>query len=297
MTKCRIGIAVLIAAIICAAAFSVKPASARTQSISHGGTYFGNVVVGQDQRIEGPVTAWGSVLVDGGEIDGDVTSYGGDIEKVNGGIINGQEKPLGAGWTSWVPFAPSATIAAQNRKLMTRLAYSVIVLLAFLIFPIRVRKAMDRIEHHPGLSAATGVMTLIAVVPVAIVLLVSVIGLPLIPVEFVAIFAGILIGQAALGILLGRRLFELVVPHSTPSPLAALIIGLAILSAAEILPAVGTLVTVLVCLLGLGAAVLAFVRETAFMTPGLAAPGPGFPGPGPSQGPRPPIGGPPMPAR
>ncbi|MFN2450467.1 MAG: hypothetical protein ABR508_11880 [Candidatus Baltobacteraceae bacterium] len=267
----------------------VAPASARTESITHGGSYYGtNVVVGSDQQIEGNISVYGGDAIVEGRVDGDVTSYGGSVDAENGGVITGNVNQYGTSWASWMPFGPSAGLAAQNRKVLTRLAYSIIVVLAFLIFPLRVRKALDRIEHHPGLSAATGVMALVAIVPLAIILIISVIGLPLVPVEFIAIFAGILIGQAALGILIGRRLFELVVPRATPSPLAALIIGLVVLSAAEILPAVGGLLTGLVCLVGLGAAVLAFIRETAF----LGSPAPARAAPG--TGPRPPIGGPPM---
>ncbi len=160
----------------------------------------------------------GDATVDGGHVTGDVTSYGGSVETENGGAIDGNVNQYGGSWMSWMPFVPGSTLAAQNQKLMTRLTYSLLVVFAFLIFPVRVRKALDRIEHHPGLSAATGVMVLIAVIPLAFILLVSVVGWPLIPVEFIAIFAGLLLGQAALGILLGRRVYELVRPHSTPSP-------------------------------------------------------------------------------
>ncbi len=58
MTKNRIGLlAVLIAA---GFAFALTPASARTESITHGGTYYGtNVIVGPNEEIDGmsPCTA------------------------------------------------------------------------------------------------------------------------------------------------------------------------------------------------------------------------------------------------
>ncbi|HET7815526.1 MAG TPA: hypothetical protein VFL13_14260 [Candidatus Baltobacteraceae bacterium] len=290
MTKRRFTFAFFVLAAIIG--MTVAPAFARTESITHGGEFYGtSVVVGPGQDIDGSIDVYGGdVTVDGGTVHGDVNTYGGSINTENGGQIFGHTREYGESWGQWLPFGPSATIAHENARLMTRLAYSVIVVLAFLIFPIRVRKAMDRVEHHPGLSAAAGVVALIAVIPLAILLALTIVGIPLIFVEFVAIFAGILIGQAALGILLGRRIFELVRPHGTPTPLAALIIGLVVLSAAEILPAIGGLVTALVCLVGLGAAILAFIRETTFLTPGM----PAGAAAGPQGGPRPPIGGPPM---
>src|SRR5207248_7679645 len=149
-------------------------------------------------------------------IDGTQHVYGGDVGSV----------------VQWA--AGASTIAAENAKITTLLAYSFVVVLIFLIFPVRVRTALDRVEKHPGLSAAVGVLALIAILPVAMLLFISFIGWPLIPLEIVAIVAGVLIGQAALGLLIGRRLYELVHPHGTPSPLGALVIGLVVRWAAEL---------------------------------------------------------------
>ncbi|MDQ2681759.1 MAG: hypothetical protein M3Y21_12200, partial [Candidatus Eremiobacteraeota bacterium] len=105
--------------------------------------------------------------------------------------------------------------------------------------------------------------------------------IPLIPLEFIALLAGIFIGQAALGLLVGRRLYELIRPHGTPSPLTALVIGLIVLAAAQIVPVVGHLVTALVWLVGVGAAILTFMYDGRFF--GRRSPIV-----------RPPIDGPPM---
>jgi hypothetical protein len=132
----------------------------------------------------------------------------------------------------------------------------------FLLFPLRMRVALDRVERHPGLSAATGAVAAVALVPIGLVLLVSVIGIPLIPLEIAAAIAFVWIGTGAIALLVGRRLCELLMPAATPSPLVALIIGLVVVSAAEIAPFVGWAVTALVWLVGLGSAILAFVRTT-----------------------------------
>jgi peptidoglycan/LPS O-acetylase OafA/YrhL len=135
-----------------------------------------------------------------------------------------------------------------------------------LLFPLRVRVALERVEKHPGLSALTGTVAMVAILPIAIMLLLSIIGIPLIVIEFAALLAGIWIGHAAVALLVGRRLYELVKPHATPSPLGALILGLLVVSAAQTLPVVGWAVTALVWIVGLGATVLAFMRESAFRT-------------------------------
>jgi hypothetical protein len=173
---------------------------------------------------------------------------------------------------SVVPFMPEVSVPdtlSENRKIFEKLAWDAVVVLIFLLFPLRVRVALDRVEKHPGLSALAGTVALIAVLPVAIMLLLSIVGIPLIVIEFAAFFAGIWIGHAAVALLVGRRLFELIRPHATPSPLGALLIGLIVVSAAQTLPVVGWAVSALVWIVGLGATVLAFMRESAFRsTPG-----------------------------
>ncbi|HZZ63997.1 MAG TPA: hypothetical protein VFE17_00735 [Candidatus Baltobacteraceae bacterium] len=266
-------------------AAAAPAAAAQAQSITHGGTYFGDVAVGSDQVVDGDITVYGGSADVQGRVNGDITTYGGTVQPEPGSVITGSINQYGSAWMSWIPWAPatSSMIAHEDSKLMVRLTYSVVVVLAFLLFPVRVRTALDRVEHHPGLSAAVGVLALVATVPVAVLLFISLVGWPLIPLEIVAIFAGILIGQAALGLLIGRRLYELMRPSATPSPLGALVLGLIVISAAEIVPFIGGLVTALVCLVGLGATVLAFIREAAFMGPTMG-----------QTAPRPPIGGPPM---
>lgn len=287
MKKSRILIVLAVLSVTLAA--TLAPASAHTQSIDHGGTYFGNVVVQPNQEVQGDVTVIGGNASVAGQIDGNITTIGGTIRELPGSVINGEKNQIGTDLASYVPWLPSPHTSSfaleENAKLMMRLAYSVVVVLIFLIFPLRVRIALDRVEQHPGLSAAVGVLALIAVIPVAIILFVTLLGWPLIPVEFLALAAGILIGQAALGLLIGRRLYELVHPQGTPSPLVALIIGLAIISAAEILPFVGGIVTALLWLVGLGAAILAFIGDLP-SAPVVAA---ASSSPG-----RPTIGGPPM---
>jgi hypothetical protein len=252
---------------------------------------FGNVSVPPDEEVKGDVTVVFGDADIAGRVDGDVTVFGGTLTKEPGSVIAGSDTNVGSSNISeYVPFAPSMSsrIAHEEGRLMAWLAYSAIVLVAFLIFPVRVRTALDRIEHHPGLSAGIGVLTLVAVFPVAFLLAITIVGLPLIPVEFLALFALILIGHAALSTLIGRRLYEMILPRTTPSPLAALILGLLVVSAAGIVPVLGPLVMGLVWLVGLGAAVLAFVRETHFMATPAHVPA------GAASGPRPPIGGPPM---
>jgi len=264
---------------------------ADVRSVYHGGTYFGDVDVAPGQVVDGDLTViFGDATIEG-TVNGDVNDIGGTITENPGSTITGHVNMLGGDVArSIVPWAPNDDTMhqafAQDYRIFWRLAWGVVVLLVFLIFPIRTRMALDRLEQHPGLSVATGLIGWIAVIPLAVLLAVTIILIPLIPVEAVALLAGVFIGKAALSLLVGRRLYELIQPRSTPSPIAALILGLVLLTAAELVPVMGGLVTILVGLVGLGAVILTFVSESTF-GPAMAPSG--------SVPPRPPISGPPMP--
>jgi len=213
-----------------------------------------NVVFG-DASVAGVVkgdcnSIFGTCTVeDGGRVEGRVQSVTNDVARTLAPLALAGD-------------LRSPAFGAPDGRLVGKLMSSAIVLLVFLLFPLRMRVALDRVERHPGLSAATGAIAAVALVPVGLLLLVSVVGIPLIPLEIAAAIAFVWIGKGAIGLLVGRRLYELLMPAATPSPLGALVLGLVVVSAAEIAPIVGWAVTALVWLVGFGCALLAFVRST-----------------------------------
>jgi hypothetical protein len=243
-------------------------AAAAAQSIDHGGSYFGSVVVEPGQTVEGDLDViFGNVTVEG-TVDGDVNVVGGNVYERPGSLITGHVNAAGGEIVSdvapWMPAPEARAPFESDMHLLWRLAWDVVVLLIFLIFPVRTRMALDRLERHPGLSVATGTLGCVAIVPLAVLLGFSVLLIPLIPIEFVAVVGGVCVGTAALALLVGRRLCELLNPTQTPAPLTALVVGLALLTAAELVPIIGTMVFVLAALIGLGAAMLTLVSEQSF---------------------------------
>ncbi|MBV8491438.1 MAG: hypothetical protein JO199_13005, partial [Candidatus Eremiobacteraeota bacterium] len=210
---------------------------------------------------------------------------GGNLYERPGATITGQVNTLGGDVVStmvpWTPPAEQETPAADSRPFMP-IAADALAILFFLIFPMRARVALDRLEHHPGLCAAFGLLGWVAVLPLAVLLFCTIVLIPLIAVEAVLVIAAVLLGKATLALLVGRRLCEVVSPRSTPAPFVALLVGLVALTAAELIPVVGGIVTMFVALVGLGSTILAFVKEST-IAPGVSAPPP------------PPLSGPPMP--
>ncbi|MDQ2864844.1 MAG: hypothetical protein M3R51_01320 [Candidatus Eremiobacteraeota bacterium] len=271
--------------------FSTGVADARTHSVDHGGTYVGSVSVEPGQIVDGDLNVlFGNATIDG-TVTGDVNVVGGNIFERPGSTVGGHPHAIGGEvFDSIVPWAPSADgfrVGDTDWRLTWRIAWNVVALLFFLIFPLRTRLALDRLEQHPGLATAAGLFGWVAVIPVMILLAVTIVLIPLIPLELVALVAGVFIGKAALSLLIGRRFYELMRPNTTPSPIAALVIGLVLLTAAEMVPVIGVVVSCMVGLVGLGAVILTFIRDQHHPFSGTFSGGTSV---------RPPIGGPPMPA-
>lgn len=273
----------LVVLLVTAAYASCRPVMADAHTGDHGKTvFFENVYVKPDEVVDGDLNVvFGDAQI-AGTVRGDVNTLFGHCTKIEGAQIDGEEHCLNSDATRalvpWIVRSKAlGSLADQDRHLMLKLGSSAIVLLLFLLFPVRMRMALDRVERQPGLAAVTGAAAAIAVVPIGLVLLFSIIGIPLIALEGAAIVAGIWLGTGAVALLIGRRLAELVWPTLTPSPLWALVLGLVVVSAAETVPVVGWAVTALVWLVGLGASILACTGSAPLA--GLR---------------RSPIGGPPM---
>ena len=244
-------------------------APAAAHSHDHGKTVlFQDTTIQPGETVDGDLTVvFGNAKIRGTVI-GDVNVVGGTCTLADGGVVEGKQTCLTSDAVGtvapWIATAAAPGFDDQSRKLYVKLGSSLVVVLVFLLFPLRMRLALDRVEKHPGLSAAVGTGAVVAILPLALLLLISIVGIPLIVLEIAALFAGVWIGTGAVALLVGRRLWELAMPRTTPAPLAALILGLVVVSAAEIVPVVGWAVTALVWLIGLGATILAFVRPTAW---------------------------------
>jgi hypothetical protein len=250
----------------CIAALAIPSAArADAQAIDHGGTYFGSVVVEPGQIVEGDLTVIFGDATIAGIVEGDVNVIGGSLDPRPGGVVTGHVNQIGGAVTqAVVPWAPSETPYtpfAPDHRLLWRVSWNLLALLVFLIFPLRTRMVLDRLEGHPGLSAVVGVLGCVAIIPLAVLLAITILLIPVILLELVFVLAGVFLGTAALALLIGRRLCELVSPATTPSPLVALVTGLVLISAAELVPVIGTLVLIFVGLIGLGATMLSFAGD------------------------------------
>ena len=179
-----------------------------------------------------------------GHVKGDAASFGGRIIVDDGGTIDGQQMSFGpAAALSMLSFGslsvhrPEVPLPQRIGGTMLKAGAQFLVLfllglLVLAIAPQRATAVADALEAHPFKAGGFGVLAMIAAVPFSLVLFVTVIGIPLIPVLWVGLFASWFFGLIALAMLVGRRLPTKVIPTNT----AVLALGAAVLVAVGLLP-------------------------------------------------------------
>ena len=192
------------------------------------------VAVGGDVTVKGTVT--GDVVAVGGDIlvtatgviEGDASSIGGDIEKETGAEIRGKR------FRTFLPkifFTPPTFFGAfQGLALFARILK--IMLLLFLgivvisIVPKNVAKVKDKVSQDFLKSALVGFAGEILIIPVFLLLIVTIIGIPVaILVEPLLILAALILGYTGISYFIGEKLRE-GTSLKPESPLMILVIGI-----------------------------------------------------------------------
>jgi hypothetical protein len=192
------------------------------------------VAVGGDVTVKGNVT--GSVVAVGGDIlvastgviEGDAASIGGKIKKETGAIIKGKR------FRTFLPkiFLTPPTIfgAFQGLALFARIIK--IMLFLFLgivvisIVPKNVAKVKDKIQQDFLKSALVGLAGEILILPIFVLLIVTIIGIPVaILVEPLLILVALILGYTGISYFIGEKLKEST-SLKPESPMMTLVIGI-----------------------------------------------------------------------
>jgi hypothetical protein len=121
---------------------------------------FTDVYVVPDQTIDGDANVvFGDAKV-AGVVRGDCNTVFGQCTLVDGGQVLGQINSItGDGVRTFAPWAVDGygfgALVEQDHGLFVKLLSSAVVVLVFLLSPLRMCVALDRVEPHPSLSAAT----------------------------------------------------------------------------------------------------------------------------------------------
>ncbi len=204
----------------------------------------GSVVLTRTAVVRGNVFALGGIIVRGrgAEVHGNVTEINAD--DISSAIANALSEEW-EGW-SWI-FAIVSVAIFLGILLLT-------VITVFLI-PKPVRLIAAAVREKPFKVTVWGLAGLVLVVPLAVLLAVSVVGIVLIPLEMAIVLCAVLIGFISVSQLVGQKLFA-ILKRQDQSMMRETVWGLIVLWLIGWIPYVGWMVKMCAVILGLGGVLL-----------------------------------------
>jgi len=265
--------------------------------------YAGNVKLEESSEVSRDVTLFGGDLDVAGQIDGDVTVWGGNITIRSSAVIRGQVVSVGGkvvreegadirgqeweGLPFRVPNPPKPPIPPnppllrryqdwgsgwwKNVGEVFRSAFGVVVMailgiLVVVFIPQHTDTVAETMAKAPLQSFLTGLAAWIVVPVVAVVLVITICLSPVAALWLLVAGVALLFGWIAAGLLLGVRILR-AVTDKEPNPVAAVALGVLILSLLSLIPCLGLAFSAVVLTWSLGAVGYSFFGTRAYNEP------------------------------
>ena len=217
---------------------------------------------------EDAVAIGGSVVLGPtARVHGNVVSIGGKIKKDPEAIVAGQMKevPMPQIFCSATDIgskvAPSVLILAQLfASLLTFLGILTIGMAVGFLFPKRVGWTAVSIEKAPLKTFLWGLLWIVLVIPIAFLLLVSIIGIPLVILQFVVYGVALALGYIAASQVLGKKMLASLRRYNQPM-VTEIIWGIIVLTLIGLVPVIGCLINAVVGIMAIGASWMSRLGE------------------------------------
>lgn len=255
-------------------------------------SFGGNVVIEQGVTVAGDVVVFGGNLSDAGEIQGDVTVFGGNITLDPTAVVAGNVTPMGGfldrkegavvrGRTTRgnfpvppvPPVPPSSSFPltvggglfgglvgaafGMVRGLLAALAIAAIGALTVSFWPQQTKQVGDVARDAALPSLGVGCLTTIVAFALGLLLIITICGIPITLVIWLAFALASLVGWIAIGRLVGEKILEAAKARDTwNTPVIAVVVGILLLGLIGVAPFVGGLVAFVIATMGIGAVVL-----------------------------------------
>jgi hypothetical protein len=225
------------------------------QTVENAIAIGGNTIVQPGARVTQTAIAVGGnvTLRQNARVDGDVYSVGGRIIQESGASIGGasastdENNPTMRGWRHRAGLAGYWVTVAS--RMATALVAAAIGALLLLWQPNFLVSIANLVNQAPGKSALWGFLGGIALVVINVILAITIIGLPLIPIVTVAAMVIAFLGALGVALLVGQRVMK----SSQRTPVQQFLIGLLIVTVIGLIPVIGGIVLFIANLLGFGA--------------------------------------------
>jgi hypothetical protein len=200
----------------------------------------GSVVLTRTAVVGGNVISLGGIVARGrgAEIHGNLTEINSD--DISAAISNA----LSDEWEGW-----SWIFAIVSLSIFIGVLILTLLIVHFIPKPIRI--IATAVRDMPVKVILWGIIGLILIVPLAVLLAISVIGIVLIPLEMTLVLCAIILGFVAVSQLIGEKLFSVLKRHDH-NIVRETIWGLIILWVIGWIPYVGWMLKVFAIVLGLG---------------------------------------------
>jgi uncharacterized RDD family membrane protein YckC len=229
----------------------------------------GNVYV--DGDVHDVVAVLGNVeLGPNAVVHGNVVDVGGTVKRDSKAVVFGKTPHVGfaivnfgdLGWlhtyASQCLFKGRLLAIAPGLGWAWGIAFGFLLLYAAfaLLFRTGVDKCVTTLETRPGSSIVTALLTVLLAPVLIILLVVSVVGIAVVPFVILALALGTLFGKASLLAWLGRRVTRLFGEGPLSHPVFGVLIGGVIIMALYLVPVLGIVLYKVIGVLGLGLVVL-----------------------------------------
>lgn len=241
------------------------------------------VAVGGNLKVDGIVTGnavciGGSLTISSsGQVNGDTVCIGGSMRIDPNAKLRGERVSIAA--IRGMDFGKFFHKKTTPDRFFPFIRYFVLItifnivyfcatVLAIVLVPNRVLLISDTIYQSPGKSFATGIAAAIIFIPLLIFLLITCIGIPLIPVAIIVAIIAWLLGYASVALFIGTRFFH--TKSQTLLWLASL--GVLILAIVQYIPFLGWFLVFIFELTGFGAVILTKFGKQNKIVPAPSAP-------------------------
>lgn len=236
------------------------------QVIENAIAFGGNVTVLPNAKVVDTVIAFGGnvILKEGSRVEGDAYAFGGKIIQSPGAIIAGERATFNDrhNMIDNGDRGRSRFFARYFFSAIFRVSAAVVAAILGLIIlqarPQVLPNLATKLRQYPGLSALWGIGAIILFVFATVLLAITLIGIPLIPLLSLMVAIMTLVGSLGVAFFVGQGL----VHNGDRSLQQQFLVGLASLTVLTLIPFLGGLVVFLVNLFGLGSILLwQFGRE------------------------------------
>ncbi len=241
-----------------------------------------DVRVDKDMRVEDAVSIGGSVYVDG-IVDGDAVAVGGTIHLGEDAIIHGDAVTVGGSIEeseSSMIYGSTVDVTSfdfegifddinifdghrripRGLKFIPLIGLIALVLLLTVLIPRELGTVASKIKNEPVIMFLWGLLGIILIVPLAVMLLISIVGIALIPIEILAIFLASVIGYIAVATILGKNLLR-ALKNNNPSVIVSAVLGILILWLLGLIPFFGWIIKMVAWITGFGAVIVAVAQR------------------------------------